>query len=180
MLFACQQKEELSTVSVSEFSKFVTETAYQTDAERYGWSIVQEDVFKFRTENGANWRKPNAKNGTTDDMPVTQVSYNDAQAYCQWAKVRLPSYKEYWQQTANDKRKIHQDANLILPIKTTNIVGNVWDITTTENSNGEIRLAGGSYLCNTTTCKGTNPKRVLFVDKETGNIHIGFSVMRNP
>ena len=52
----------------------------------------------------------------------------------------------------------------------------VWDITLTENIKGEIRLAGGSYLCSPSTCHGTQPDRELFVDKETANTHISFAV----
>ena len=44
---------------------------------------------------------------------------------------------------------------------------------TTGNIKGEIRLAGGSYLSSIDTCHGTQEDRELFVDKETGNIHIG-------
>ena len=52
----------------------------------------------------------------------------------------------------------------------------MWDITLTENIKGEIRLAGGSYLCSPSTCHGTQPDRELFVDKETANTHISFAV----
>lgn len=57
-----------------------------------------------------------------------------------------------------------------------NIVGNVWDITKNEDHK-LVRLAGGSLFCSENTCHGTIKERELFVDKETGNIHIGFSVI---
>jgi len=38
-------------------------------------------------------------------------------------------------------------------------------------------LAGGSLFCSKDTCHGTQKDRELYVDKETGNIHIGFSVL---
>jgi len=173
----CSSNTQIKTVSVADFSKFISDTDYITDAERYGWSIVQEDVFNFRTEEGANWRVPNAVDSSQYNFPVTQVSYNDALAYCKWAGVRLPNYEEYWELTKSDARTINENTTSILPNDQINVVGNVWDITTTEDVFGEVRLAGGSYFCNPSSCNGTSPERRLFVDKETGNIHIGFSVV---
>lgn len=112
------------------------------------------------------------------DYPVTQVSYNDAIAYCKWVDARLPSYEEYWELVKQDKRLINESSPAILPLNKVNIVGNVWDITSSENDKQEIRLAGGSYLCNVKTCNGTNPNRKLYVDKTTGNTHIGFSIIK--
>ncbi|MFT4781864.1 MAG: hypothetical protein ACI9SD_001553, partial [Pseudohongiellaceae bacterium] len=110
-------------------------------------------------------------------LPVTQVSYNDALAYCKWAKKRLPSYNEYWKIVKNDNRIIVSENKLpISEVDNVNIVGNVWDITKNEN-NESIRLAGGSLFCSESNCHGTIKERELFVDKETGNIHIGFSVL---
>lgn len=168
----------LTPVSYAEFELFVHETEYITDAEKYGWSIVQIDVYNFRKVDKANWRKPDGMNTVkSDKLPVTQVSYNDALAYCKWAKKRLPSYNEYWKIVENDKRIIVSDNKLpISEIDKVNIVGNVWDITKNEN-NELIRLAGGSLFCSENTCHGTIKERELFVDKETGNIHMGFSVL---
>lgn len=178
LIINCQDDANtLTPVSVADFSTFIAETNYITDAEKFGWSIVQEDVYNFRTESNANWRTPNGIDSTKNDMPVTQVSYNDAIAYCKWANVRLPNYDEFWKLAKNDSKKIIENTTSIYPLKDANIIGNVWDITTTENTNGEIRLAGGSYLCNPRTCNGTNPNRVLYVDKMTGNTHISFSVV---
>ena len=42
-----------------------------------------------------------------------------------------------------------------------------------------VRLAGGSLFCSVNSCLGTVKDRELIVDKETGNIHIGFSVINN-
>jgi len=178
VVVGCQNNFQLSPVSVSDFSEFVEETNYITEADVYGWSIVQKDVFNFETINGANWILPNGQDSSQQDFPVTQVSYNDALAYCRWAQVTLPTYEQYWEQVENDQKPIIANTSFIHALSHVNIVGNVWDITLTENSLGEIRLAGGSYLCNPNACNGTNVNRILYVDKTTGNSHIGFSVLK--
>lgn len=174
----CSTKDRLVPVSVADFEAFVSATNYVTDAERYGWSIVQLDVYNFILVENAIWRTPDGVNPPRKkNLPVTQVSYNDAAAYCRWAKVRLPTYEEYWSLVAQDKRVIV--SNNILPISSVdsvNVVGNVWDITEPVDSN-QIRLAGGSLFCSPTTCHGTQKDRELYVDKETGNINCGFSVV---
>ena len=173
-----ENKIELKPVSYSEFEQFVNETEYITDAERFGWSIVQIDVYNFRTVDNANWKKPNGIDAiSSSNLPVTQVSYNDAVAYCKWAKKRLPTYDEYWEIVKNDNRIVVSENKLpISEIDKVNIVGNVWDITEIEK-NESVRLAGGSLFCSENTCHGTIKDRELFVDKETGNIHMGFSVI---
>lgn len=172
------EKIDLKPVSYSQFKSFVDETGYITDAEKYGWSIVQTDVYNFKKVDNANWKIPDGINEVTlTNLPVTQVSYNDALAYCKWSNTRLPTYEEYWETVKNDNRVIVSENKFpISEIDTVNIVGNVWDITTSENDN-LIRIAGGSLFCSENTCHGTVKERELFVDKETGNIHIGFSVI---
>ena len=172
----CDTKIKLKPVSVRDFSIFIDSTKYRTDAEKFGWSFIQRDVYNFDVIKNVSWKSPDGKPTENLNLPVTQISYNDALAYCKWAGVRLPTYDQYWDAVKNDKRTVVSESNSIKEINNVNIVGNVWDITLTENIKGEIRLAGGSYLCSPSTCHGTQPDRELFVDKETANTHISFAV----
>ncbi|WP_435262722.1 SUMF1/EgtB/PvdO family nonheme iron enzyme [Tenacibaculum sp. nBUS_03] len=174
-----KNKTNIFPVSYSQFELFVNETGYITDAEKFGWSIVQINVYDFKKVDNANWKKPNGiHKPSSKDLPVTQVSYNDAIAYCNWSKTRLPKYDEYWKFIKSDKRLIVSNNKLpISSVNEVNVLGNVWDITETKKNN-LIRLAGGSLFCSESTCHGTVKERELFVDKETGNIHIGFSVIK--
>lgn len=179
LTFSCSKKElKLSPVSYARFEAFVDATDYVTDAERYGWSIVQVDVYNFKKVDGATWRKPDGFNKPFSKLlPVTQVSFNDAIAYCKWAGKRLPTYKEYWRLIASDARPVVSDNLLpISEVDQVNTLGNVWEITSSAIGEG-VRLAGGSVFCSPNTCHGTVSDRELYVDKETGNIHIGFAVL---
>jgi formylglycine-generating enzyme required for sulfatase activity len=171
-------KEKLEVVTYDQFHVFVKETGYITDTEKFGWSIIQSDVFNFHKVAGANWRKPDGRNEPeSEDLPVTQISYNDAIAYCAWSGARLPTYDEYWRLIKDDKRKVITDKNgPVTDAGKVNILGNVWEITLTEN-NGNIRLAGGSLFCSPNTCHGTTKERELYVDKQTANIHVGFAIL---
>ena len=175
----CSNVEEksLNPVTVEQFKEFVNATGYETDAERYGWSIVQLNVYDYKIVDAATWLIPDGDNLSIESLPVTQVSYNDAIEYCKWAGVSLPTYDQYWKLVSSDERLIVSNNNYpISPVEEVNIIGNVWDITEPINSD-QVRLAGGSLFCSIDTCHGTQEDRELYVDKETGNIHIGFSVL---
>lgn len=171
-------QETLRVVTYAEFEKFVKETGFVTDAEKFGWSIVQQDVFNFARVEGANWKKPDGiKAPGSKDLPVTQVSFNDAMAYCEWSGTKLPAYEQYWELISNDQRQVvTQNAMPISPVSQVNILGNVWEITSSKKG-AEVRLAGGSLFCSPNTCYGTSENRELYVDEQTGNIHIGFAVL---
>ena len=173
-----KDNKQLHTVSYNEFKAFVQQTNYITDAEKYGWSFVQLDVYNFIEVSNATWVKPNGKDTIiNDNLPVTQVSYNDALAYCSWKGVQLPTYQEYWKFVKKDTRRIvYNNSSPISSVKEVNVLGNVWDITKPINSE-KVRLAGGSLFCSPNTCHGISQKRELYIDKETANIHIGFSVL---
>jgi formylglycine-generating enzyme len=85
-------------VTVADFKKFIKETKYKTDAEKFG----DAGVFDFKTGTwslvkGANWEFPEGKNQpkAQSDHPVTQVSWQDTQIYCKWAGKRLPCKEEF-------------------------------------------------------------------------------------
>ena len=174
-----KSKEKLEVITYKQFEAFVKETGYVTDAEKFGWSVVQKDVFNFTKVDSADWKRPDGRNKPkSEDLPVTQVSYNDALAYCAWSGTELPTYDKYWELIKDDERVVI--ANNLAPISAAdevNILGNVWEITRTMRGN-EVRLAGGSLFCSANTCHGTSKEREVYVDKQTGNIHIGFAVIR--
>lgn len=177
---SCEKNQlQLEPVSYANFEKFIIATGYQTDAEKYDWSIVQKDVFNYEVVQKANWKYPDGINPVVlKELPVTQISYNDAIAYCKWVSCRLPTYDEYWKLIQKDNRKVIANfEGSISSVKKVNILGNVWEIT--QTSTDSVRLAGGSLFCTSNTCNGTVKERELYVDKETGNIHIGFAVILN-
>jgi len=104
-------------VSVADFRKFIEATNYKTEADNFGDSgVFMFDQGQWQLLKGANWEYPmgETKAKALDNHPVTQVSWNDAQAYASWIGKRLPTEIEYEFAAKNGGNTIYPWGNTVL------------------------------------------------------------------
>ncbi len=101
---------DMSPVTVQEFDDFVKANGYKTQAQQFGNAgVFDTSLHEWTMVNGADYLHPLGplKNKALATHPVTQVSWNDAQAYCYWANKRLPT-KEDWMYVSMNANKDYQ------------------------------------------------------------------------
>jgi formylglycine-generating enzyme required for sulfatase activity/ankyrin repeat protein len=72
-------------VTVAAFGAFVEDTGYETTADTKGWAYLHADD-EWHITSGANWARTNYEQDGT--FPVTNVTWHDAVAFCNWLSAR--------------------------------------------------------------------------------------------
>lgn len=166
-------------VTNADFAAFAEATGHRTTAEELGTSFVfvglLPDGFPptravaaapwWREVLGADWRHPEGPSSSVADRgdhPVVHVSWYDADAFCRWAGVRLPTEAE-WECAARGGLEGHHFpwGDDLEPAGTHRM--NVFQGTFPQHDSGEDGWVG--------TCPvGTFPANGLGLHETTGNV----------
>ena len=84
-------------VTIAQFAHYVQATGVQTRAEREGGGF--EYLAGWQRRAGWTWQRPDGVAPASLALPAVHLTHAEAQAYCQWAKGRLPTASE-WQRAA--------------------------------------------------------------------------------
>lgn len=91
-----------SAITVGQFREFVRASGYVPDSVKLGGaSVYDERSGAMRDDSSATWQDDYAGHKADDNLPVVNISWNDAKAYADWlsqrtGKVyRLPSEAEF-------------------------------------------------------------------------------------
>lgn len=76
-----------------EFSAFTEDTGYITEGEKQGWGWIWQDE-RWQKKTGVSWKCPfgspvDERYRQNDTVPVMQVSWHDASAYCSWLSIKI-------------------------------------------------------------------------------------------
>jgi formylglycine-generating enzyme len=88
-------------VTVGQFRTFATAQSYQSEVMRNGIGTMAFDASSARWPRGPQYHWQHLGFAQTDDHPVAGVSWNDADAFCQWLQekegrsYRLPTDAEW-------------------------------------------------------------------------------------
>jgi formylglycine-generating enzyme required for sulfatase activity len=89
-------------ITVGQFREFVRASGYKPESlTNGGASVYDERTGVMRDDSSANWEDDYAGHPAANDLPVVNISWNDANAYVQWLsqrtgkKYRLPSEAEF-------------------------------------------------------------------------------------